>query len=120
MNLIANGAFVAVDHPGRAYLALSIYFRHAGLSEEELSPRLRELASTRTLDHARILGAAMRVANLLTAGEGGVLPKAPMQVRRGKLVLTLKGKYRGLAGDRLNNRLRQLARVIGREPLLQA
>ena len=119
MNIIANGAFIAVDHPGRAYLALSIYFRHAGLSEEDLSPRLRELASTRTLDHARILGAAMRVAYMLTAGEGGVLPKTPMKVRRGKLVLTLKGKYQGLAGDRLANRLRQLARVIGREPVLE-
>ena len=119
MNIVANGAFNAVDHPGRAYLALSIYFRHAGLSEEDLSPRLRELASTRMLDHARILGAAMRVAYMLTAGEGGVLPKTPMKVRRGKLVLTLKGKYRGLAGDRLTNRLRQLARVIGREPVLE-
>ncbi len=119
MNIIANGAFMAVDHPGRAYLALSIYFRHAGLSEEDLSPRLRELASTRTLDHARILGAAMRVAYMLTAGEGGVLPKTPMRVKRGKLVLTLKGKYRGLGGDRLGNRLRQLARLIGREPVLE-
>ena len=120
MNIIANGAFVAVDHPGRAYLALSIYFRHAGLSEEELSPRLRELASTRMLDHARILGAAMRVAYILTAGQGGVLGKTPMQVKRGKLVLTLKGKHRGLAGDRLASRLRQLARLIGREPVLDA
>jgi exopolyphosphatase/guanosine-5'-triphosphate,3'-diphosphate pyrophosphatase len=120
MNIIANGAFVSVDHPGRAYLALSIYFRHAGLSEEDLSPRLRELASTRMLDHARILGAAMRVAYILTAGEGGVLPKTPMQVKRGKLLLTLKGKHRGLAGDRLASRLRQLARLIGREPVLDA
>jgi len=120
MNIIANGAFMSVDHPGRAYLALSIYFRHAGLSEAELSPRLRELASTRTLDHARILGAAMRVAYMLTAGEGGVLPKTPMTVQRGKLELTLKGKHRGLAGDRLWNRLRQLARLIGREPVLEA
>jgi exopolyphosphatase/guanosine-5'-triphosphate,3'-diphosphate pyrophosphatase len=120
MNLIANGAFVSVDHPGRAYLALSIYFRHAGLSEEDLSPRLRELASTRTLDHARILGAAMRVGYMLTAGEGGVLLKTPMKVRRGRLVLTLKGKYRGLAGDRLSSRLRQLARLIGRESALEA
>ena len=43
-------------------------FRHAGLSEEELSPRLRELATTRMLDRARVLGAAMRVAYMLTAG----------------------------------------------------
>ena len=89
MNIIAHGSFVAIDHPGRAYLALSVYFRHTGLSEEELSPRLRELATTRMLDRARVLGAAMRVAYILTAGQSGVLPKTPMQVKRGKLTLKL-------------------------------
>jgi exopolyphosphatase / guanosine-5'-triphosphate,3'-diphosphate pyrophosphatase len=119
MNVIAHGAFVAIDHPGRAYLALAVYFRHAGLSEDELSPRLRELATTRILDRARVLGAAMRVAYLITAGQGGVLPHTPMEVRRGKLILRLRGKYRGLAGERLFNRVRQLARVIGRDPVVE-
>jgi len=119
MNIIANGAFIAIDHSGRAYLALSVYFRHAGLGEDELSPRLRELATARILDRARVLGAAMRVAYILTAGQDGVLPKTPMQVRRGKLVLTLRGKHRGLAGDRLSSRLRQLGRLIGREAAIE-
>lgn len=119
MNIIAHGAFVAIDHPGRAYLALSVYFRHAGLNEEELSPRLRELASTRILDRARVLGAAMRVAYILTAGQSGVLPKTPLRVKRGRLVLTLRGKHRGLAGDRLSSRLRQVARLIGREGTIE-
>jgi exopolyphosphatase/guanosine-5'-triphosphate,3'-diphosphate pyrophosphatase len=120
MNIIANGAFIAVDHPGRAYLALSVYFRHAGLSEEELSPRLRELASSRMLDRARVLGAAMRVAYLLTAGQSGVLPKTPMQVKRGKLVLRLPGKFARLRHERLFNRVRQLARLVGREPAIDS
>ena len=120
MNIVANGAFIAVDHPGRAYLALAIYFRHAGLSEEELSPRLRELATTRMLDHARVLGAAMRVAYILTAGQSGVLPKTPLQVKRGKLVLSLPGRFSKLAHERLANRVRALARLIGREPAIEA
>jgi exopolyphosphatase/guanosine-5'-triphosphate,3'-diphosphate pyrophosphatase len=98
---------------------LSVYFRHAGLSEEELSPRLRELATTRMLDRARVLGAAMRVAYILTAGQSGVLPKTPMQVKRGKLTLKLPGGYGELASDRLAGRLRQLARLIGREPYIE-
>jgi exopolyphosphatase/guanosine-5'-triphosphate,3'-diphosphate pyrophosphatase len=98
---------------------LSVYFRHAGLSEEELSPRLRELATTRMLDRARVLGAAMRVAYILTAGQSGVLPKTPMQVKRGKLTLKLPGDYGELASDRLAGRLRQLARLIGREPYIE-
>jgi exopolyphosphatase/guanosine-5'-triphosphate,3'-diphosphate pyrophosphatase len=70
------------------------------------------------LDRARVLGAAMRVAYILTAGQSGVLPAAPMSVKRGRLTLTLRGKYRGLAGDRLSRRLRQLARLIGRAPTI--
>jgi exopolyphosphatase/guanosine-5'-triphosphate,3'-diphosphate pyrophosphatase len=119
MNIIAHGAFVSIDHPGRAYLALSVYFRHAGLSEEELSPRLRELATTRMLDRARVLGAAMRVAYILTAGQSGVLPKSPMQVKRGKLVLKLRGRIARLESERLYSRVRQLARLIGRDPVIE-
>ncbi len=118
LNIIANNGFFATDHPGRAFLALTIYYRHMGLVEEELSPRLRELASTRMLDHARILGAAMRVAYLVSAAMPGVLPHVPMQVRQRKLTLKLRGKYEPLAGERLFNRLKQLGRLIGREPVL--
>jgi exopolyphosphatase/guanosine-5'-triphosphate,3'-diphosphate pyrophosphatase len=118
MNIIAHGAFVGIDHPGRAFLALAVFFRHMGLGEEDLSPRLRELATTRMLDRARVLGAVMRVAYLLTAGEGGVLLNTPMSVVRGKLVLRLSGRYAKLASDRVFSRLRQLARLIGREPMI--
>ncbi len=59
LNIIANAAFVAIDHPGRTFLALAVFFRHVGLVDDELSPRLRELASTRVLDRARVLGAAL-------------------------------------------------------------
>jgi exopolyphosphatase/guanosine-5'-triphosphate,3'-diphosphate pyrophosphatase len=118
LNVIANNGFFATDHPGRAFLALTVYFRHMGLIEEELSPRLRELASSRMLDHARILGVAMRVAYLISASMPGVLPNTPLQVRRRKLTLTLRGKYRMLAGDRVFGRLKQLARLIGREPVI--
>jgi exopolyphosphatase / guanosine-5'-triphosphate,3'-diphosphate pyrophosphatase len=119
LNLIAHGAFAAIDHPGRAYLALSIYFRHVGLHEEELSPRLREVATPHILDRARVLGATMRVAYILTAGHGGVLPNTPMQVKRGKLILHLPGKYAGLASDRLAGRLRQLGRLVGRDAMIE-
>jgi exopolyphosphatase/guanosine-5'-triphosphate,3'-diphosphate pyrophosphatase len=42
-----------------------------------------------------------------------------MQVKRGKLTLKLPGGYGELASDRLAGRLRQLARLIGREPYIE-
>jgi exopolyphosphatase/guanosine-5'-triphosphate,3'-diphosphate pyrophosphatase len=118
LNIIANAAFVAIDHPGRTFLALAVFFRHVGLIDDELSPRLRELASTRVLDRARVLGAAMRVAYLVSASMPGVLPKTPMTVERGRLVLRFKNGLKALAGERVFVRLRQLARLIGREPVM--
>ena len=105
--------------PGRVYLALAVFFRHVGLVDEELSPRIRELASTRVLDRARVLGAALRVAYLVSASTTGVLPKTPMVVERGRLVLRFRNGLRDLAGERVFVRLRQLARLIGREPVME-
>jgi len=119
LNIIANAAFVAVDHPGRTFIALAVFFRHVGLVDEELSPRLRELASTRVLDRARVLGAALRVAYLVSASTTGVLPRTPMVVERGRLVLRFDNGLEALAGERVFVRLRQLARLIGREPAME-
>jgi exopolyphosphatase / guanosine-5'-triphosphate,3'-diphosphate pyrophosphatase len=119
LNIIAHAGFIGIDHPGRAFLALAVFFRHMGvMHDEELSPRLRELASTRMIDRARVLGAAMRVAYLVSASQPGLLPKVPLKIERHRLVLRLEGKYASLAGERVFSRLKQLARLIGREPLL--
>src|SRR5579871_1381328 len=121
LNIISHAAFVGVDHPGRAFLALTVFFRHVGLAafaDDELSPHVRELANSRMIDHARVLGATMRVAYLVSGAMPGVLPNTPLVVERGKLKLKLMGKHRNLAGERLFARLKQLARLIGREPVM--
>ena len=119
LNVISHAAFVGVDHPGRAYIALAVFFRHVGLADDELSPHVRELATSRMIDRARVLGAAMRVAYLVSGAMPGVLPHTPLVVERGKLRLKLRGKYHALAGERLFARLRQLARIVGREPVME-
>jgi exopolyphosphatase/guanosine-5'-triphosphate,3'-diphosphate pyrophosphatase len=118
LNIIAHAAFVGVDHPGRTFLSLAVFFRHVGLNDDDLSPHMRELATTRMIERARILGAVMRVAYLVSSAMPGVLPHTPLKVERGKLKLRLKGRYAALAGERLYARVRQLARLIGREPVL--
>ena len=119
LNIIAHGGFAGIDHPGRAYLALAVFFRHVGLvMDDELSPRLRELTSTRMLDRARVLGAALRLAYVVSAAMPGILPRAKLAVERHRLALHLPGAQAALAGERILNRLRTLGRLIGREPVL--
>jgi len=116
LNIISHAAFGGIDHPGRAFVALSVFYRHVGLSDDDLSPRLRELASTRMLDRARILGAAMRVAYIISASMPDVLPRAPLRCEGKALVLTLPTDLAALTSDRLANRMKQLARLLALEP----
>jgi exopolyphosphatase/guanosine-5'-triphosphate,3'-diphosphate pyrophosphatase len=115
LNIIAHAAFAGIDHPGRAFLALTVFYRHIGIVEDTPSPRLRELASTRMIDRARILGAALRVAYLVSAAMPGTLSRTPLVARHGACVLSLPPELADLASERLANRLKQLSRLIGRE-----
>ena len=81
-DLVANAAFVGLDHPSRAFLALAASYRHVS-SDQEVSPQARSLVSARQLDRARILGAAMRVAYIVSAAMPGVLPRTPMVAAEG-------------------------------------
>jgi len=114
-DLIANATFIGIDHPSRAYLALSASYRHVS-SDEDIGSTSRALASARQLDRARILGAAMRVAYILSAAMPGVLPRAPLLVQKGRVVLTLPPDLVSLNSERLQSRLKQFARLIGGDP----
>jgi exopolyphosphatase / guanosine-5'-triphosphate,3'-diphosphate pyrophosphatase len=115
INVIAHAAFVGIDHPGRAYLALAVFFRHEGTAPERASPTLRALAGPRLFERARLLGALSRVAFPVSVAMGGVLPRTPLSVVDGTIVLTLPREWEALATERLANRMRALGRVAGRE-----
>jgi exopolyphosphatase/guanosine-5'-triphosphate,3'-diphosphate pyrophosphatase len=70
------------------------------------------------LDRARVLGAVMRVAYQVSAAMPDILPRAPLVADHGKLTLTLPPELAPLGSDRLYNRLRQLCRLVGQEPVI--
>ena len=111
-NLIAYAAFIGIDHPARAYLALSILFRHDGLSLDRASSRVRDLAGARLVERARLLGALMRIAYPVSVGMAGILPRTPLLVRDRRIVLELPSGQAALASERLLNRMRQLAKLM--------
>src|SRR5690606_1802743 len=54
LNIIAHASFIGVDHPGRAFLALTNLFRHEGLFDDALSPEMRRLATPRYVERERL------------------------------------------------------------------
>lgn len=112
-NIISHAGFVGVDHPGRAYMALAIYYRHAGLSDDDLGAGLRELAPLRYREGARALAASFRVAYLVSGAVEGVLPRTGLRRSGNSLELVLDRGLADLAGPRLESRLKQLANLSG-------
>ncbi len=119
VNIIANAAFVGIDHPGRAFLALSNFFRHEGLAIERASLELKSLATPRLIDLARILAGTFRVAYPISVAMEGVLPKTALFVRGDRLILGLPDDMAPLAGERLLGRMRQLGKLLGLEARIQ-
>lgn len=115
LNLITNGNFGAISHQGRAFLALAIYYRYAGLAAENDAPEsIRALVPHVMVERARFLAAAFRVAFLISAAQRGVLPHTHFRNQGRKLLLVFDKGIAELVADRVGNRYKQLTKLIGR------
>jgi len=115
LSLITNGNFGSISHQGRAFVALSVFYRYAGLSEEnEPPPSTRDLVPPAMDERARMLGAAFRVAHLVSAARPGVLPATHFRSQGRKLMLVFEHQMIDLVADRVGSRFKQLARLLGR------
>jgi exopolyphosphatase / guanosine-5'-triphosphate,3'-diphosphate pyrophosphatase len=115
LNLITNGNFGSISHQGRVFVALSVFFRYAGLSEQNEPPAImQEMVPPSMLERARVLGAAFRVAHLISAARPGVLPATHFRSQGRKLMLVFEHKLVDLVADRVGSRFKQLARLVGR------
>jgi exopolyphosphatase / guanosine-5'-triphosphate,3'-diphosphate pyrophosphatase len=116
---VAYAAMAGIDHPGRVFLAMASYYRHAGPGSKgdevaDLSARLEGLLSGRMLERARIAGAAVRVAHMLSIGRAGIIDLMPLTYERERLVVSLPRTYAALNGERLQRRLATLAALLGK------
>lgn len=112
LNIISNAGFVGLDHAGRAFLAAAVFYRHQGLGEGALSPVIRHLFTERLKVRAKILGATLRVASLLSASMAGNLPRISIRKVDDQIVLSLPGQLEMFDGERLRKRLAQFSKVV--------
>jgi exopolyphosphatase / guanosine-5'-triphosphate,3'-diphosphate pyrophosphatase len=115
LSLIINGNFGSISHQGRAFVALSVFYRYAGLSEQNEPPAdIRTLVTPAMIERARLLGAAFRVAHLISAARPGVLPATHFRTQGRKLMLVFEHRMVDIVADRVGSRFKQLARLVGR------
>jgi exopolyphosphatase/guanosine-5'-triphosphate,3'-diphosphate pyrophosphatase len=116
LGLIAQSSFMGVDHPGRAYLALAVYYSHERSLTGEFSPALRKLTGRPLNRRAQILGTAARFASKLSINMPGIINQTTIGYNKGNLVLQLPAKLETLDGEEIRRRFKGLALLLNSEP----
>lgn len=116
LNIISHGTFIGISHPGRAYIALANYYRFEGLSDDGASSPLAAIATPRMLSLAKLLGGLLRIVYLFSASMPGVVPN--LSIRKSiapelDLEFVVPAGYSEFAGERIEGRLQQLAKLTG-------
>ena len=124
LNVIAHAGLGGIDHPGRVFLALTVFYRHIGLGgevgdDDALSERMKKIVPRRLIRRARILGGAIRTAHMLSIGMPGIIDETPIGYEKDRLVLKLPRAYASLNGERLQRRLLALAAELEKRPEIE-
>ncbi|WP_290543887.1 exopolyphosphatase [Aestuariivirga sp.] len=113
LSMISQAAFVGIDHPGRVFLALTVFYRYDGEGED--GDGLNRLLDDDAHQRAHLLASIFRLAYSLSAAMPGMLPNITLRLGDNKtLILRLPRKLADLAGERVEKRLAALAAEIGR------
>jgi exopolyphosphatase/guanosine-5'-triphosphate,3'-diphosphate pyrophosphatase len=124
LNLIAHGAFTGITHPGRAFIALTNYYRYEGLKDDHETDELATIATPRFLELAKLLGGLLRVAYVFSASMPGVVRSLRFEPPKSAggmidLELVVPHDYADFQGERIEGRLQQLARLTGKRLALR-
>jgi exopolyphosphatase/guanosine-5'-triphosphate,3'-diphosphate pyrophosphatase len=121
LTMVSEASFTGVDHPGRVFLALAVFFRYEGALAENAPAELLSLVDDDAVCRARIVAAAQRLSYVLSGAMPGMLKKIKFSFEADEtLVLTLPRKFKKLNGERVKRRMDDLAKLIGRSPLVQS
>ncbi len=113
LGMISQAAFVGVDHPGRVFLALTVFYRYDG---EDMGDAMLNMLDPRAVRRAHLLSSLFRLAYILSAAMPGMLPKIGLKIAGKTLVLRLPKKLKDLMGERVEKRLVEMASELGLSP----
>ncbi|OLP55883.1 exopolyphosphatase [Rhizobium rhizosphaerae] len=122
LNIIAHSTFSGISHAGRAYIALANYYRFEGVRDDDATGPLAMIATPRMMQRARVLGALLRVLYLFSASMPGVVRELrlePSAKEEGAVDWIVPAGLQDFAGERLDGRLQQLAKLTGKKITLQ-
>ena len=116
---ILHGNFVGITHAERAYIAVALNQAYgAPVDAPHISPMLTLLKINDILE-ARMMGAALRLAQRLSGGTVSALMVSQLRVTKTKLWLGVPSSYEDIANEVVAKRLSQLAQLMGRKSAIE-
>ena len=117
LHRILNMPSLALDHAGRATLALALHTRYGGAIED--AAPARRLVDDDSARRAASVGLALRLGYAITGGAEPLLAGATLDVTGDTLTLTLHGQAAALGAAVVMHRLEALAEALGHTPRLE-
>ena len=108
---ILHFPLVAIDHPGRAFVAYTVYLRYGGSTDSKEAAKVAALLDARWQARAVLLGAALRLAYRVSGATRGVLHHSGLKLDGKVLVLKLPDDGSVPNGEAVQRRLKSLAQA---------
>jgi exopolyphosphatase / guanosine-5'-triphosphate,3'-diphosphate pyrophosphatase len=109
---------VALDHHGRAFLAVTVAVRYEAEPTASFLDSARQLLDPVAMQRAEILGHALRLAYMISAGTPDLLTGTSLLPEMSRLVLRMP--QGGDVGDSMGRRLERLAQALLLDPSILA
>lgn len=116
---VLHGHFVGVTHHDRAYIAVAMNQAYGASIDLAHVAQILPLLKINEILEARMMGAALRLAQRLSGGTATPLTVSRLRVTKGKILLGVPKAYRDIANDVVLKRLAQLGQLMGRRAVIE-
>ncbi len=116
---VLHGHFVGLSHRDRAYLAVALNQAYGAAIDAPHVAHILPLLKINELMEARMMGAALRLAQRLSGGAVTALTVSRLRITKAKLFLGVPRSYKDLTNDVVLKRLTQLSQLMGRRPVIE-
>jgi exopolyphosphatase/guanosine-5'-triphosphate,3'-diphosphate pyrophosphatase len=114
---VLDSSLTGLSHKDRVFIAKALYCRYSTYPDEHILATMQSLLSAKKIQLANVIGLAMRLGRSLSCSNAGVLKDIKIKLSEEKLTLNMNHNH-DLDGEAIQKRLRQLAEIMGREPVL--
>lgn len=116
---VLHGNFVGISHSERAFIAVALNQAYGAPIDAPHIVQILSLLRVKEITEARMMGAALRLAQRLSGGTVAALMVSQLRVTKKYLWLGVPSHYKDITNEVVEKRLLHLARLMGRNSAVE-